>query len=104
MVAMRGCVTEKIYGEYCRFILSINKDKKLMERNSLFWFYISIALMAALLIRLRFFLILLLGRAGSLGFTGGGRGRMVVDDVAVTKVTTNGHQNIYFTLVLQTLF
>lgn len=45
----------------------------------------SIALMAALLIRLRFFLILLLGRAGSLGFAEGGRGRVVVVDVAVTK-------------------
>lgn len=59
--------------------------------NSLFWFYISIALMAALLIRLRFFLILFLGRAGGLGWTGGGRGRMVVDVVAATKVIANGH-------------
>lgn len=48
-------------------------------------FYISIALIAALLIRLRFFLIFLLGRAGGLGFAGGGGGRMVVDVVAVTK-------------------
>lgn len=78
-------------------MITINKEIKVAQKtitileNSLFWFYISIALMAALLIRLRFFLILLLGRTGSLGLTGGGRGRMVVDVVAVTQVITNGH-------------
>lgn len=76
---------------YCHYFNLIILKLSCFSENSPFWIYISIALIAALLIRLRFFLIFLLGRAGGLGFAGDGGGRVVVDVVAVTKGYKKGY-------------